>query len=75
VPFLIIGYVVSQLVGDVLGDVGTVLQFFVLAIAFTGAAVSATERGLRREQPLSTVLRQPTVEAVSSDTGSRVSRT
>lgn len=57
VPFLILVYVVSQLVGDALGDLGTVLQFFVLAIAFTGAAVSATERGLRQERSFAPVLR------------------
>lgn len=57
VPFLILVYVVSQVVGDVFGDLGTVLQFFVLAIAFTGAAVAATERGLRQERALSTARR------------------
>lgn len=57
VPLLLVAYVVSQVVGDVLGDLGTVLQFFVLAIAFTGAAVSATERGLRQERPLSAAVR------------------
>lgn len=54
VPVLFLGYVVSQVVGDALGDLGTVLQFFVLAVAFTGAAVAAAERAARREPaPLS----------------------
>ena len=57
VPILILVYLVSQLAGDAFGDLGTVLQFFVLAVAFTGAAVAATERGLRQEQPMSAVLR------------------
>lgn len=57
VPSLLVAYVVSQVTGDVLGDLGTVIQFFVLAIAFTGAAVAATERGVRREESRVTVLR------------------
>jgi len=57
VPFLILTYVASQVLGDVLGDLGTVLQFFVLAIAFTGAAVAATERGVRHDSGLSSAFR------------------
>ena len=57
VPALFLGYVVSQIAGDVLGDLGTVLQFFVLAVAFTGAAVAAAERAARREPAPVSVLR------------------
>lgn len=57
VPALILVYVASQFIGDVLGDFGTVLQFFVLAIALTGAAVAAAERAVREERALSPVLR------------------
>jgi hypothetical protein len=57
VPALLLAYVASQFIGDVLGDLGTVLQFFVLAIAFTGAAVAAAERSIRGERVLSPVLR------------------
>lgn len=57
VPALLLVYVGSQFVGDVLGDLGTVLQFFVLAIAFTGAAVAAAERAVRVERVLSPVPR------------------
>lgn len=57
VPFLFVGYVVSQVAGDALGDLGTVLQFFVLAIAFTGAAVAAAERAVRSDPAPVRVLR------------------
>ena len=57
VPVLFLAYVLSQVVGDALGDLGTVIQFFVLAIAFTGAAVAAAERSVRHERELVTSVR------------------
>ncbi len=57
VPVLFLAYVISQVTGDVLGDLGTVIQFFVLAVAFTGAAVAAAERSVRHERELVTSVR------------------
>jgi hypothetical protein len=44
VPVLMLVFVASQFLPDVGGDLGTVIQFLVLAIALTGAAMAAHTR-------------------------------
>ncbi|HET9501624.1 MAG TPA: hypothetical protein VFO98_15325 [Marmoricola sp.] len=41
VPVLLLLFVLSQLLPDVGGDIGTVVQFLALAVAMTGAALAA----------------------------------
>lgn len=50
VPVLMLLFVASQFFPDVGGDLGTVIQFLVLAIAFTGAAMAAHTRVVERAQ-------------------------
>lgn len=50
IPVLLLAFVVSQFVPVNEGDVGTFIQFLVLAVACTGAAITASDRASMQEQ-------------------------